>query len=381
MTKYVDRDYWEDSLLMPDKSTPVLGGNPVWDGDTMLEGFYNIPVAQLADRTRHLKDRVETVENNLHSGILRSENNLSDLSNILAARVNLNIADVDNTRDNVKSVASAGKLTSPVKINGTDFDGSANITINAVDATPRIASSEKGSVNGVATLDSSGKVPSGQLPSYVDDVLEYPDLASFPATGEPGKIYIATDNNRTYRWTGSAYLWINSSTGSSDTANKLATPRTLTIGGTDKAFDGSANVSWSIAEIGALDVGATASKAEVLATSTTAKFVSPSSYGDLISWHDNGAISTGTLTLNLNTSLNHKVSVGGNITVATPSNATLGKTGDIVLTLTANATVSWATTWKFLGSVPNIGNSGSMWVVSYKVLSGTQVLASAAKVA
>lgn len=50
-----------------------------------------------------------------------------------------------------------------------------------------------------------GKVPSGQLPSYVDDVLEYVNLAAFPATGEAGKLYLALDSGLLYRWSGSAY--------------------------------------------------------------------------------------------------------------------------------------------------------------------------------
>lgn len=70
---------------------------------------------------------------------------------------------------------------------------------------------QKGAASGVAELDSNGKVPSGQLPSYVDDVLEYANLASFPATGENGKIYIALDNNRTYRWSGTVYVEISQS--------------------------------------------------------------------------------------------------------------------------------------------------------------------------
>ena len=56
-----------------------------------------------------------------------------------------------------------------------------------------------------------GKVPSSQLPSYVDDVLEFANLASFPATGESGKIYIAIDTNITYRWGGSSYVVMSSS--------------------------------------------------------------------------------------------------------------------------------------------------------------------------
>ena len=47
----------------------------------------------------------------------------------------------------------------------------------------KISSSEKGVANGVATLDGTGKIPSAQLPSYVDDVVEYANLVSFPATG------------------------------------------------------------------------------------------------------------------------------------------------------------------------------------------------------
>lgn len=53
-----------------------------------------------------------------------------------------------------------------------------------------------------------GVIPANQLPSFVDDVLEFSDLASFPSTGEDGKIYIALDVNKTYRWGGSSYVEI-----------------------------------------------------------------------------------------------------------------------------------------------------------------------------
>jgi len=74
-----------------------------------------------------------------------------------------------------------------------------------------IASTLKGTANGVAELDANGKVPSAQLPSYVDDVLEYASTSAFPQTGESGKIYIALDTNKTYRWGGSAYVEISES--------------------------------------------------------------------------------------------------------------------------------------------------------------------------
>jgi len=63
---------------------------------------------------------------------------------------------------------------------------------------------------GIAGLDSSAKVSSNQLPSYVDDVLEYNSMSLFPAEGESGKIYIAKDTNITYRWSGSSYVPIGS---------------------------------------------------------------------------------------------------------------------------------------------------------------------------
>jgi hypothetical protein len=125
---------------------------------------------------------------------------------------NLTISGV-NTGDQTTITGNAGSATvlqTARTINGVSFNGSANITINAVDSTARIASSEKGAANGVATLDGSGLVPTGQLPSYVDDVLEYANLAALPGTGVAGKIYVALDTNKTYRWGGSSYVYITS---------------------------------------------------------------------------------------------------------------------------------------------------------------------------
>lgn len=64
-----------------------------------------------------------------------------------------------------------------------------------------------------------GKIPAAELPSYVDDVLEYSSTAVFPETGESGKIYVATDTNRTYRWGGSAYVEISESLAIGETAS------------------------------------------------------------------------------------------------------------------------------------------------------------------
>jgi hypothetical protein len=102
------------------------------------------------------------------------------------------------------SVSTTGNLT----LGGTLSLTSGNVT-TALGFTPE-NSANRGTANGYASLDGSGLVPSTQLPSYVDDVLEYANLAGFPATGTTGKIYVAIDTNKTYRWSGSAYVYITS---------------------------------------------------------------------------------------------------------------------------------------------------------------------------
>jgi len=80
----------------------------------------------------------------------------------------------------------------------------------------KLNTSLKGAINGLAELDGSGKVPSNQLPSFVDDVLEYADLSSLQANAdgkgeEQGKIYVTLDTGKTYRWSGTQYIEISPS--------------------------------------------------------------------------------------------------------------------------------------------------------------------------
>lgn len=81
----------------------------------------------------------------------------------------------------------------------------------------KMNASLKGAANGVAELDSNGKVPAAQLPSFVDDIIEgylyngkfYKEAAhTTEITGEGGKIYTDLSTNKTYRWSGSAYTQI-----------------------------------------------------------------------------------------------------------------------------------------------------------------------------
>ena len=88
---------------------------------------------------------------------------------------------------------------------------SGNVT-TALGFTPENAAN-KGIANGYASLDGGGLVPSTQLPSYVDDVLEFANLAALPATGETGKIYVALDTNKIYRWSGSVYIEVSPTVG------------------------------------------------------------------------------------------------------------------------------------------------------------------------
>lgn len=81
-----------------------------------------------------------------------------------------------------------------------------------------VLATEKGAAGGVATLDANGLVPSSQLPSYVDDVIEAANFAALPAEGEGGKIYVTLDDNKTYRWGGSAYVEISASIALGETA-------------------------------------------------------------------------------------------------------------------------------------------------------------------
>lgn len=90
---------------------------------------------------------------------------------------------------------------------------------NYCDATYANKSDVQSKLSKKADLDSTGKVPSSQLPSYVDDVEEYTSKSSFPATGTTGKIYVDTTTNLTYRWSGTAYVEISPSLALGETSS------------------------------------------------------------------------------------------------------------------------------------------------------------------
>ena len=123
------------------------------------------------------------------SGALLLTNNLSDLTDVAAARTNLDVYS----------------------------KGETDAAIGAVVAT-------KGQPNGIAPLNASGMIDVAYLPSYVDDVIEVATYASLPATGESDKIYVVvtdetSDNNTSsYRWTGTSYAMVSNTLTGADVA-------------------------------------------------------------------------------------------------------------------------------------------------------------------
>lgn len=95
--------------------------------------------------------------------------------------------------------------------NKGEVDGFLAVKADKTELDNYILLTQKGAADGVATLDSSGKVPTSQLPSYVSDVIEADSQSAFPSEGEANKIYVAKDTNKTYRWSGTQYTEISAS--------------------------------------------------------------------------------------------------------------------------------------------------------------------------
>ena len=105
------------------------------------------------------------------------------------------------------------------------------------------ATSEKNQNNGYAGLDAGGKVASAQLPSYVDDVVEAANQAALPVTGETSKIYVTLDTNKIYRWSGSAYVEISASPGTTDAVTEGSTNLYFTTARARGAFSQSTGIT------------------------------------------------------------------------------------------------------------------------------------------
>lgn len=120
-----------------------------------------------------------------------------------------------NTAKNALQTSINNNASAITTLNGYFNSGIANKATsdkngNDITATYMKANT-RGAANGVCPLGSDTKIPSTYLPSYVDDVEEYDSLSAFPSTGETGKIYVAKDTNKTYRYSGTQYTEISAS--------------------------------------------------------------------------------------------------------------------------------------------------------------------------
>lgn len=131
-----------------------------------------------------------------------------------------------------------GEVVDATKLNALGAE--VNTKITQADGDARYATiANRNAANGYAGLDATGKVAAAQLPSYVDDVLEADNLEAFPATGETGKIYVALDTNKTYRWSGSTYVVISDTLAIGTTASTAAAGNDARLSNTRTPTDGS----------------------------------------------------------------------------------------------------------------------------------------------
>jgi len=139
-------------------------------------------------------------------------------------------ADAGTTSAASTSAAGIVRLT-------TDSEGVAMAAAD-IALTPHALGAVRGANSGLASLDSGGKVPSAQLPAYVDDVLEYANFAALPGAGTAGIIYVTIDDNKTFRWSGSAYVEISPSPGTTDSLTEGSTNLYFTNARADARADG-----------------------------------------------------------------------------------------------------------------------------------------------
>lgn len=154
--------------------------------------------------------------------------NLNTTATDLVAAIN----EVKVTADTAAggSVADATTTTAGKVELATDAEALAMAVATNIALVPANLAAVRNVANGFAGLDGAGKVAAAQLPAYVDDVEEYANFASLPGTGETGKIYTTLDNNNIYRWSGSVYVEIAASPGSTDEVTEGATNLYYTSG-------------------------------------------------------------------------------------------------------------------------------------------------------
>lgn len=204
-------DLVTNGITFRQNSTPCVSWNTIKSGNNI---YMDIRIANATASMDGLMSKEDYVELNTTipgqiEDLKEADSNINNRIDDLDDKIDKEIADreaeidrIENKFDGVtdKLEDALQKEIEDRKAGDTTITNNLNAFINT-----------KGQPGGLAELDSTGKVPAAQLPSYVDDVLEFSTKDQFPQTGETGKIYVAKDTNLTYRWTGTQYLEISQS--------------------------------------------------------------------------------------------------------------------------------------------------------------------------
>lgn len=204
-------DLVTNGITFRQNSTPCVSWNTVKSGNNI---YMDIRIANATASMDGLMSKEDYVELNTTipgqiEDLKEADSNLSNRIDDLDDKIDKEIADREAEIDRIENKFDGvtDKLEEALQKEIEDRKAGDTTITNSLNA----FISTKGQPSGLAELDSTGKVPAAQLPSYVDDVLEFSTKAQFPQTGETGKIYVAKDTNLTYRWTGTQYLEISQS--------------------------------------------------------------------------------------------------------------------------------------------------------------------------
>lgn len=204
-------DLVTNGITFRQNATPCVSWNTVKSGNNI---YMDIRIANATASMDGLMSKEDYVELNTTipgqiEDLKEADSNLNNRIDNLDDKIDKEIADREAEIDRIENKFDGvtDKLEEALQKEIEDRKAGDTTITNSLNA----FISTKGQPSGLAELDSTGKVPAAQLPSYVDDVLEFSTKAQFPQIGETGKIYVAKDTNLTYRWTGTQYLEISQS--------------------------------------------------------------------------------------------------------------------------------------------------------------------------
>lgn len=204
-------DLVTNGITFRQNATPCVSWNTIKSGNNI---YMDIRIANATASMDGLMSKEDYVELNTTipgqiEDLKEADSNLNNRIEDLDDKIDKEIADREAEIDRIENKFDGvtDKLEDALQKEIEDRKAGDTTITNSLNA----FISTKGQPGGLAELDSTGKVPAAQLPSYVDDVLEFSTKAQFPQIGETGKIYVSKDTNLTYRWTGTQYLEISQS--------------------------------------------------------------------------------------------------------------------------------------------------------------------------